>query len=261
VRAKHVVVAAGAIHSPLLLQQSGLRSAAWGQHLSLQPQAAVTGVVDEEVRPFLGIPQSAWCDEFERADASQGLSGFRMEGISGTPGVAASLLPAWGPRAAELMRSWRRSIGMLCLVPDQPAGRVQAGPDGRPRISYPFTPEWTRVLEQAIRAGARLAFAAGARAVTLPLAGAPLVESEAELERRELRLEPGRVQLLSAHPQGTCRAGPDPARSALGLDFRVHGLPNLQVLDASVFPTSASSHTMLPIMTIAWLGARAAIRG
>ena len=32
-------------------------------------------------------------------------------------------------------------------------------------------------------------------------------------------------------------------------------MKNLQVLDASVFPSSSSSHTMIPTMTMAWLGA------
>jgi choline dehydrogenase-like flavoprotein len=34
-------------------------------------------------------------------------------------------------------------------------------------------------------------------------------------------------------------------------DHRVHGLANLYVVDASVMPTSASTHTMLPIMAMA----------
>ncbi|MBT3219149.1 MAG: hypothetical protein HN348_08665 [Proteobacteria bacterium] len=50
--------------------------------------------------------------------------------------------------------------------------------------------------------------------------------------------------------------GPDPTSSVVGLDLRVHGLANLQVLDASIFPTSASTHTMLPVMSFAWLGAK-----
>ena len=34
-------------------------------------------------------------------------------------------------------------------------------------------------------------------------------------------------------------------------DHRVHGIPNLYVVDASVMPTSASTHTMIPIMAMA----------
>jgi choline dehydrogenase-like flavoprotein len=45
--------------------------------------------------------------------------------------------------------------------------------------------------------------------------------------------------------------GTDPRASVVDLDHRVHGAPELYVIDASVFPTSASAHTMIPVMTFA----------
>ena len=48
--------------------------------------------------------------------------------------------------------------------------------------------------------------------------------------------------------------GKDPQSSVVDLGFGVHGIENLQVLDASVFPSTASSHTMLPVMQAALLG-------
>jgi choline dehydrogenase len=49
--------------------------------------------------------------------------------------------------------------------------------------------------------------------------------------------------------------GPDPKTSVVDPELRVHGIDNLRVMDASVFPTSASSHTMLPVMAFAHLAA------
>jgi choline dehydrogenase-like flavoprotein len=34
-------------------------------------------------------------------------------------------------------------------------------------------------------------------------------------------------------------------------NHQVHGIPGLYVVDASVMPTTASTHTMIPVMTLA----------
>jgi choline dehydrogenase-like flavoprotein len=49
--------------------------------------------------------------------------------------------------------------------------------------------------------------------------------------------------------------GPDPAKSVVGMDLKVHGAENLWVMDASIFPTTSSTHTMVPVMSYAWLAA------
>jgi choline dehydrogenase-like flavoprotein len=51
------------------------------------------------------------------------------------------------------------------------------------------------------------------------------------------------------HPGDALRA--PVVGSVVDLDHRVHGAPELYVIDASVFPTSASAHTMIPVMTFA----------
>lgn len=100
----------------------------------------------------------------------------------------------------------------------------------------------------AIRVASIAYLRTGATQVMLPFVGAPPVTDESQLERLG-PLRPNSLPLISAHPQGTCRLG-----EVLEQDFHVKGLDNLQVLDASVFPTTASSHTMLPVMQAAMLG-------
>ena len=64
-RAATVVVAAGAVHTPLLLARSGLgRSPALGRNLTVHPATAVWGVFDEPVDMSRGVPQSYYVDEF-----------------------------------------------------------------------------------------------------------------------------------------------------------------------------------------------------
>jgi choline dehydrogenase-like flavoprotein len=43
----------------------------------------------------------------------------------------------------------------------------------------------------------------------------------------------------------------DAGSGVVGQDHRVHGLRNVFVVDASVMSTTASTHTMIPVMTLA----------
>src|SRR5581483_3131798 len=68
VKARAVVVAAGAIQTPALLQRSGLRNPNIGRHLRLHPATAVMGVVDERVDPWTGAMQSRYVDHMADLD-------------------------------------------------------------------------------------------------------------------------------------------------------------------------------------------------
>lgn len=62
------------------------------------------------------------------------------------------------------------------------------------------------------------------------------------------------------HPSGTCRMGPDPARSVVDADLRVHGVGALRVCDASVFPNLIAGNTNAPAILVGWLGAERILR-
>jgi choline dehydrogenase len=56
------------------------------------------------------------------------------------------------------------------------------------------------------------------------------------------------------HPVGTCRIGP----AGVGVvdpELKVHGVDGLRVIDASVFPSQVSAHTHAATMAVAWRGA------
>jgi choline dehydrogenase-like flavoprotein len=254
VKAERIILAAGAIHSPLILQASLLGGPAVGQNLSLQPQAPVSARFPESVRMFRGIPQAAYLDGRETCTPQAGLGGFRLESVGATPGMAAVNGAGWGPELLEAFRDYGRIGAALCLVPDSPTGQVRR--DGfRPVIDYPFSPAWLERMREAIQTCARVFLASGAEQVYLPLAGYPVVQGVDDLKAlQDWPLLPASLNLISAHPQGTCRMGKDPQSSVVDLGFGVHGIENLQVLDASVFPSTASSHTMLPVMQAALLG-------
>jgi len=62
----------------------------------------------------------------------------------------------------------------------------------------------------------------------------------------------------SAHVFGTCRMGRDPRDSVVDERLRMHGLDNLYVCDASVFPSSGGGEA--PSLTIQALALRGADR-
>jgi choline dehydrogenase len=62
------------------------------------------------------------------------------------------------------------------------------------------------------------------------------------------------------HPVGTCMMGSDAAHSVVDMNLAVHGLKNLYVVDASVFPTVTSGNTHAPTTMAAHKGADAILR-
>ncbi len=57
------------------------------------------------------------------------------------------------------------------------------------------------------------------------------------------------------HPVGTCRMGPDPATSVVDPRLRVHGVTGLRVIDAAIFPMVTAGNTNGPAMMVGEMGA------
>jgi choline dehydrogenase len=62
------------------------------------------------------------------------------------------------------------------------------------------------------------------------------------------------------HPVSTCRMGPDPAQDVVDHELKVHGLQGLRVIDASIFPSVTSGNTNAPIIMVAERGADLVLR-
>jgi choline dehydrogenase-like flavoprotein len=66
-------------------------------------------------------------------------------------------------------------------------------------------------------------------------------------------LEPRSYNFIATHLFGAARMGPDPRSSVVGLDFAVHGVAGLHVVDSSVFPTNLGVNPQHSIMAMSRL--------
>jgi choline dehydrogenase len=62
------------------------------------------------------------------------------------------------------------------------------------------------------------------------------------------------------HPVSTCRMGPDPAADVVDAALKVHGIGGLRVIDASIFPAVTSGNTNAPVIMVAEKGADIVLR-
>jgi choline dehydrogenase-like flavoprotein len=255
IEAKVIMLGANTVNTAQILLNSKIANSSGeiGKNLSLQPQTAVFGVFDEQIKGYRGIPQAYAVTEFEEATEEGGLSGFRIEGIFGSPGIAAAQLPGFGMVTKELMISYPHFTAVLVLVPDQPSGRVTVNRYGRPVISYEFTEEYKGRLMRGMKEAAKVFFAAGAKKVMFAYTEPTIIEDVSGIDvvdRMEIR--PASIALISAHQYGTCRMGEDPRTSVTNSWGESHDVKSLFIVDASTNPTSSSTHNMIPITALAF---------
>lgn len=254
VKAKVVVLAAGAIHSPVLLVRSGLGSPNVGRRLFLHPTTAVIGEYDRVIEAWRGIPQSAVVDQFVDLDGRG--YGFRLETPPAHPGML-SLGLHWtsGSQHKELMTRARHIAAFIVLLREQIGGRVTVNRRGRPAMHYRLSkadaPHMLRGIQEAFRvhtaAGAREM--AGPHLAMEPFRGGDLERYLAGVE--PLGFRPNAYVVFSAHQMGTCPMGGFAGRSVVDPHGEHWDVKNLFVADASVFPTASGANPMLTIMALA----------
>lgn len=176
----------------------------------------------------------------------------------GTPGIVSTLLPFTGMAGKQMMTAYDHIAASLLLVPDWPSGAVRVSSGGRPLVRYEHREDHKARLRQAIKATARIYLAAGAERVMVPVLPPLEIRSEKDLDKVDaLRFDPVSAPLLSAHQQGGVRFAPSARDGAADPDGQVYGSRDVYVFDSSGFPSSSSTHTMTPIITMSrYLSAR-----
>jgi choline dehydrogenase-like flavoprotein len=245
VRSDVVVVAAGTVHTPLLLRRGRLddRSGQIGRNLSLHPATGVRALFDEPIEMWFGVPQSYYVDEF--AD-----EGIMLEGAGGTPDWIATSLPYFGERHRALMESVSNLSQFGIMVSDSSRGHVREIA-GLPFVFYDLNRRDTLLFKRALEVLADIYWAAGASRLYLPVAGLPELGPDDMSRLRALDLRAAQLSLMAFHPLGTCRIGADPASAPVDPAGGLRGYEGLYVADGSIVPSSLGVNPQITIMALA----------
>jgi choline dehydrogenase-like flavoprotein len=272
VRAMTVVIAAGALRSPAVLQRSGLKHGAIGRHLRIHPVAVLAGRLDTPVEMWRGTAQGARSLEFAEGEATVGdRNGYVIESAPGHPGLLALALPWEGTEAhARVMGDVAHLSPLIAVTRDGGEGRTSLTRAGHVRLDYRLDVAGIATLRHAMVSMARILRAVGASeqiAVGTPPVwhradgdtgrdSARFAAFEAALADFDFR--PNRGTVFSAHQMGTVRIGADPATHPADPWGRVRvddrgdrAIRGLYVGDGSAFPTGIGVNPMITIMALA----------
>jgi choline dehydrogenase-like flavoprotein len=256
VRARHYVIAGGAINSPGLL----LRSKApdphglLGRRTFLHPVVATTALFDQPVEAWDGAPQTVYSDHFLDVAPIDGPMGYKLEAPPLYPVISSIALTGFGARQAADMRDFPRKQALLALLRDgfhaeSPGGTIALGRDGTPILDYKLTDFVMDGARRALLSMTEIQFAAGARQVAPAHELATHYSSWAEARKaiEALPMRPYVTRVFSAHQMGGCGMAGKAEIGVVQPDGRHWQLANLSVHDGSIFPTSIGANPQLSI--------------
>ena len=248
VRAPTVILAGGAIPTPLFLLKQGLanRSGQVGKNLTLHPSGGFAAQFADSIRGYAHMPQGYQCDQFLK-------EGILILAAQPDRNIAAMVLPFAGRQLMGVLDRLDHlgSFGLL-LRDSTRNGRVWRSVGGFPVISYNVTAEDVQRVHQAMIHTAEMCLAAGAKRLFPVVLGTPAFEGRKGLEQfRKADLKASDVIWTSYHPLGTCKMGDDPQTSVVGLDHETHDVPGLYIVDASTVPGPLGVNPQITIMAMA----------
>jgi choline dehydrogenase-like flavoprotein len=265
-RAPQVVLAAGALRSPAILQASGARHPGVGRYLRIHPAPIVGAIMSEPVDMWLGTMQAVRSVQFSAAQTDR--RGYVIDSAPGHLGLLALVVPWEGRQEhAAIMARARRFAPLLAVTRDGGEGRTSLTRAGRVRIDYQLDDLGRATLRHALVAMANIARAGGAEEILA--IGLPLLRHstewrdearrfkafERQLAERDFR--PHRGTVASAHQMGTIRMGanvadhPADERGRVRADGHGRTISGLYVSDTSTFPTAIGVNPMSGVMAMA----------
>lgn len=274
-----VLLAAGAIGSPQILQLSGIGPAGLMQQLGIEVQQALPGVGANlqdhlQIRAVFKVAGAKTLNT--RAGSLFGKALIGLEYAlkrSGPMSMAPSQLGAFARSSpdkswpdlqyhvqplsldafGEPLHGFNAFTASVCNLNPTSRGTVQirsADPQAAPAIApnYLSTDEDRRIAAESLRLTRRIV-AQPALAPYKPeeFKPGPQYQSDEELARLA-----GDIATTIFHPVGTCKMGrADDALAVVDSRLRVRGVARLRVIDASVMPSITSGNTNSPTLMIA----------
>ncbi len=274
---REIILCAGAIGSPTLLQRSGIGPRALLERLGIGVRHALPGVggnLQDHLQLRLIYRVSDIATLNQRAGSLWGKLNMGLEYLlrrSGPLAMAPSQLGAFArsdpqqpsanleyhvqplslERFGEPLHPFPAFTASVCNLRPQSRGRVEirsADPLAAPLIqpNYLSHADDLQVAADSIRLTRRIV-AAPALARYKPEEYAPGLVYQSE---EDLQQAAGAIGTTIVHPVGTCKMGQDP-HAVVDAQLRVHGIPGLRVADASIMPTIVSGNTCSPTLMIA----------
>jgi choline dehydrogenase-like flavoprotein len=258
-RAKHFVVAGGAINSPALLLRSDAPDphGLLGKRTFLHPTVISAGVFAQRVDGYAGAPQTIYSDHFLETQPIDAAIGYKLEAPPLHPLLLSTTMAGFGQSHADTMALFPHVHGLLALLrdgfhDDSPGGSVGLAADGSPVLDYPITRYVWDGVRRAHLSMAEIQFAAGAKTVQ-PVhehAGRYTSWAQAKQAINALDYQAHITRVVSAHVMGGCALSDDVRRGVVGSGGRYHNVANLSVHDGSLFPTSIGANPQLSIYGI-----------
>jgi choline dehydrogenase-like flavoprotein len=235
---RSLFLCAGAIETPRLLLLNNLAnsSSQVGRNFMAHPGVQVWGQFPEEVRPYKGIPGGLISEDTHRPRDADFVGGYLLQSIGVMPVTYASQLARgsglWGDRLRSHMFGYNHTAGINilgeCLPYDHNYLELSDEKDDRglpkPRIHFTNGENEQRMNLHAEALMRQIWSAAGAEQVwTFP---------------------------RNAHTIGTCRMGTDSTQAVVDPDGRSFDVPNLYIMDNSIFPSALSVNPALTLMAL-----------
>jgi choline dehydrogenase-like flavoprotein len=278
---KEVVLAAGAIGSPQLLQLSGIGPGSLLQEHGIELQRELPGVGENlqdhlQIRTIYQVSNTVTLNQLYNSlwgkltmglqyllfrkgpltmPPSQ-LGAFAMSDPSQlTPNMEWHVQPLSLDKFGEPLHKFNAITPSVCNLRPSSRGHIRiksASPDQAPEISlnYLSTEEDRKVAVEGLKYTRRI-MAADALKKFAPQELKPGVDLQTE---DDLARAAGDLGTTIFHPVGTCKMGED-AMAVVNDRLCVHGVQNLRVIDASIMPTIVSGNTNAPTVMIAEKGA------
>lgn len=256
--AQLVVLAAGAVQTPLILEKSGIggQSDMVGRNLSVHPSVTVIGKFPEPVYGWRGALTGVQVNEFHTPEAGH----IIMEsGLAAPMQLISQGELGEGDDHIRFMENYKYYAALNVFVHDHGQGYVHWVGDpykGEKRLEWNLSREEFDSFRDGLKHAGRIMFAAGAEKVHLPAYNLTAANNVFELDKAVDKIEYGALglytlRMLAYEPQGTCRMGRDPFDSVVNPWGECHDVKGLFITDASIIPSETTTHVHLTVCALA----------
>lgn len=248
-----VVLAAGSLNTPKILLNSGYKNKNLGKHLKLHPVSGVAGKFSDKQKPWEGSMQGIYSDDYLFRKNN---FGYLLEGLPMHPSLFFPFFPNNKDNFEDFVKSYNYWSGSIVLTSDTSSGSI-VNKKNQHLWKYNLNDFDHDNLLHGIENLVRANYLAGAEEIMV--ATSPTMHwkksSNENIENfikriSEIKNQPYRMLLGSAHQMGTARINPNPELGVVGINGKVHGLENVYIVDSSTFPRCSGVNPMVTIQSM-----------